>query len=57
MFCSVEQPKGPAGTVLVDSGADDHICHPNLSKEFPLTKGAGVTLGDVQSNPFSHDGT
>ena len=58
MFCSVEHSKGPAGTLLVDSGgADDHICHPDFAKEFQLKKSAGLTLRDVQGNPLSHHGT
>ena len=46
-----------AGTLLVDSGADDHICHPDFAKEFLLKKSAGVTVRDVQGNPLSHHGT
>ena len=57
LFCSIEQPKGPTGTLLVDSGTDDHFCHPDFAKEVPLKKGAGVTLRDVQGNPLSHHGT
>ena len=56
-FASLITPRGPAGTLLVDSGADDHICNPDSAKEFPLKKIAGVTLRDVQSNPLSHHGT
>ena len=41
-FAASNNPRGPAGTLLVDSGADDHICHPR----------------DVQrGNPLSHHGT
>ena len=28
-FAALKSPRGPAGTLLVDSGADDHICHPD----------------------------
>ena len=56
-FAALNNPRGPAGTLLVDSGADDHICHPDFAKEFPLKKSAGVTLRDVQGNPLSHYGT
>ena len=41
-FAAFEHSKGPAGTLLVDSGAGDHICHPEFAKEFLLKKGAGV---------------
>ena len=34
-FAALNNPRGPAGTLLVDSGADDHICHPDFAKEFP----------------------
>ena len=56
-FAAMNSPRGPAGTLLVDSGADDHICHPDFAKEFPLKKCAGVTLRDVQGNPLTHHGT
>ena len=32
-FTAMSTPRGPAGTLLVDSGADDHICHPGFAKE------------------------
>ena len=51
-FAALNNPRGPAGTLLVDFGADGHICHPDFAKEFP-----GVTLRDVQGNPLSHHGT
>ena len=58
MFCSVEQPKGPGKHFACQQcGADDHICHPDFANEFPLKKGARVTLRDVQGNPLSHHGT
>ena len=53
----VLQRRGSASTLLVDSGVDVHICHPDFAKEFPLKKSAGVTLRDVQGNPLSHHGT
>ena len=56
-FAALNNPRGPAGTLLVDSGADDHICHPDFATEFPLKKSAGVKLRDVQGNPLSHHGT
>ena len=56
-FAVLNNPRGPVCTLLVDSGADDHICHPDFAKEFPLKKSAGVTLRDVQGNPLSHHGT
>ena len=34
-FAALNNPRGPAGTLVVDSGADDHICHPDFAKEFP----------------------
>ena len=46
-FAALNKPRGPAGTLLVDSGADDHICHPDFAKELPLKRSAGVTLKDV----------
>ena len=27
-FAAMNSPENPAGTLLVDSGADDHISHP-----------------------------
>ena len=56
-FATLNNPRGPAGTLLVDSGADDHICHPDFGKEFSLIKSVGSTLRDVQGNPLSHQGT
>ena len=56
-FAALNNPRGPAGTLLVNSGSDDHICQPDFSKEFPLKKSAGVALRDVQGNPLSHHGT
>ena len=41
------QPREAAGTVLVDSGADDHICHPELKKERRIHV----------ANKLSHHGT
>ena len=37
-FAALNNPRGPAGTLLVDSGADDPKCHPDFVKEFPLKK-------------------
>ena len=56
-FAALNTPNGLAGTLLVDSGADDHICHPDFAKEFPLKKNAGLTLRDVQGKPLTHHGT
>ena len=57
-FAALNNPRGPAGILLVDSGADDHICHPDFTKtKNPLKKSAGVKLRDVQGNPLSHHGT
>ena len=56
-FAALNSPRGPSGTLLVDSGADDHTCHLDFAKEFPLKKCAGVTLRDAQGNPLSHHGT
>ena len=56
-FTALNNPRGPAGTLLVDSGADDHIRHPDFATEFSLKKSAGMTLRDVQGNPLSHHGT
>ena len=56
-FGALSSPRGPAGTLLVDCGADDHICHPDFAKEFPMKNGAGMTLRDVQGNPLSHHST
>ena len=50
-------PRGPTGTLLVDSGGDDHICHPDFAKESPLKKSVKLTQRDVQGNPLSHHGT
>ena len=56
-FAAMNTPRGPAGTLLVDSGADDHICHPDFAKESPLKKSVKLTLADLQGNPLSHHGT
>ena len=56
-FAALSTPRGPTGTLLVDSGTDDHICHPDFAKEFPLKKSAGLTVRDVQGNPLPHHGT
>ena len=48
---AMNTPRGPAGTLLVDSGADDHICHPDFAKESPLKNSVKLTLRDVQDNP------
>ena len=56
-FAALNNPRGRAGTLLVDFGADGHICHSEFAKESPLKKSAGVTLRDVQGNPSSHHGT
>ena len=53
-FAAMNTPRSPAGALLVDSGADDHICHPDLAKESPLKKSVKLTLRDVQGNPLSH---
>ena len=37
-FAALNNPRGTAGTLLVDSGADDHICHRDLRKNFSLKK-------------------
>ena len=37
--------RGLAGTLLVDSGADDHTCHLDFAKESPLKESAKLTLG------------
>ena len=55
-FAALNNPRGLEGTLLVDSGADDHTCHPDFSKEFPFKKSVGLTLRDVQGNPLSHHG-
>ena len=49
-FAAVTMPRGPASTLLVDSGADDHTCHPDFAKESPSKKSTEVTFRDVQSN-------
>ena len=44
--------------LLVDSGADDHLCHPEFAKESLHLKSAqDLTLRDVQGNTLSHHGT
>ena len=48
-------PRGPADSLLVDSGADDH--HPDFSKESPLKESERLTLRDVQGNALSYHGT
>ena len=53
----VTTPREPARTSFVDSGADDHICHPEFAKESPSKKSAGLTLRDVQGTTLSHHGT
>ena len=35
-FAALNNSTRPASTLLVDSGADDHICHPDFAKDFPL---------------------
>ena len=57
VFAAMNTPRGPAGTMLVDSGADDHNCHPEFAKESPLKRSVKLTLRDVQGNPLSHHGT
>ena len=37
-FAAMDTPRGPVGSLLLDSGADDHICHPDFAKEFPQKK-------------------
>ena len=37
-LAALNNPRGLAGTLLVDSGADDHIRHPDFAKEFPMKK-------------------
>ena len=56
-FAAVTTPTKLAGTLLVDSGADDHICHPEYAKESPSKKSTGLKLRDVQGNTLSHHGT
>ena len=56
-FAAMNTPRGPAGTLLVDSGADDHICHPDFAEESPLKKNVKLTLREVQCNPLSHHDT
>ena len=56
-FATMSTPRGLAGTLLVDSGADDHTCHPDVAKESPLKKSVKLTLRDVHGNPLSHHGT
>ena len=55
-FAAMNTSRNPAGTLLVDGGADDHICHPDFAKEFPLKKTVNLTR-DVQGNPLSGHGT
>ena len=57
VFWAVTTPRGPAGTLLVDGTADDHICHPEFAKESSPSKRAGLTLRDVQGNTLFHHGT
>ena len=47
----------PEGTLLVDSGADDHICHPSIAEGSPSTKSDGMVLIDVQERVLSHRST
>ena len=30
-FAALNNPRNPASTLLVGSGADDHICHPDFA--------------------------
>ena len=46
----MKSPVEPEGTLLVDSGVDDHICRPSSTKEFPSTMIAGPMLRDVQGD-------
>ena len=55
-FATMSTPIGPAGTLLVDSGADDHICDSDFAKGSPLKKRVRLTLRGVQSNPSCHHG-
>ena len=57
LFAALNNPRGQAGFLFVDSGADDHMCHPDFAKEFQFKKSAGLRLRDVQGNPLSHHGT
>ena len=56
-FAAMNTPRGLAGTLLFDSGADDHIFHPGLVKESPLKRSVRLTLRDVQGNKLPHHGT
>ena len=37
-LAAMNTPRGPAGTLPVDSGADDHICHPDSAKRISIVK-------------------
>ena len=37
-LAAMKTRRGPASTLLVDSGADDHFCHPDFAKQSPLKK-------------------
>ena len=47
----------PASTLIVDSGADDHINHPKFAMAISSKKSTRLTLRAVQGNTASHDGT
>ena len=51
-FVAVTTTRGATGTMLVDSGADYHICHPEFAKESPSKKSTGLTFRDVQGKHY-----
>ena len=53
---AVTAQRGPAGTLLVDSGAADHLFHHDFATESSSKQSTGK-LRDVQGNTLSHHGT
>ena len=56
-LAAVTTPGGRPGTLLVDSGADDHICHPEFAKGLHRKMHRIDVAPDVQGNTLSHHGT
>ena len=54
---AVTTQRGPAGTLLVDSGAGYHLFHHEFATESSSKQSTGLKLRDVQGNTLSHHGT
>ena len=43
-FAAMTTPRGPAGPLLVESGANEHICHPDFAKGISVEKECGIDI-------------